>query len=108
MPTQVFSSWIDGTSGDPEGNGDLIKEEFQLGPVDLWVAQLVGAPAHKAGDQGSNPGTGKNLSIKLTTKELPEGYSKRPNIHQNPSCLQEYVIFNSISLFHGITALERP
>ena len=31
----------------------------------FWVAQLVRAPAHKAGDPG------ENFSLKLTTKDLP-------------------------------------
>ena len=29
----------------------------------------------KAGDPGSNPGRGGNFSLKLTTMNLPDGYS---------------------------------
>ena len=33
------------------------------------MAKLVRAPAHRAGDLGSNPGPGKNFSLNLLTKE---------------------------------------
>ena len=55
-----FPSRIDGTSADPKGNGDLIRQEFWLGPVD----RLGGS--RKAGDPHSNPGPGENFSLKLT------------------------------------------
>ena len=38
------------------------------------MTQLVGVPACKAGDTRSNPGPGKNFSLKLTTQDLPKGY----------------------------------
>ena len=38
----------------PEGDGDLIREEFELGPVDRLGGLVVIAPAHRAGDPGSN------------------------------------------------------
>ena len=31
----------------------------------IWIAQLIRAPARKAGDSGSNPGPGENFSLKL-------------------------------------------
>ena len=51
-------------------------KNFSLAQIFLWVAQLVRAPARKAGDPGSNPGAGENFSLKLTTHDLPDGYSK--------------------------------
>ena len=45
----------------PEGNGDPIREEFQLGPLDRLGGLVVIAPAHRAGDPGSNPGPGENI-----------------------------------------------
>ena len=38
------------------------------------MAQLVRAPAHRAGDQGWNPDSGKNFSLKLLIHDLPDGY----------------------------------
>ena len=49
----------------PEGKGDTIREEFLLGPVDHLAGLVVIAPTHRAGDPGSNPGSGKNFSLKL-------------------------------------------
>ena len=49
----------------PRGYGDLIREEFQLGPVDRLGGLVVITPAHRAGDLGSNPGVGENFSLKL-------------------------------------------
>ena len=49
----------------PEGDGDLIREEFWLGSVDILGGLMVAAPARKAGDPGSNPGPGDNFSLKL-------------------------------------------
>ena len=49
----------------PEGDGDLIREEFWLGPVDRLGGLVVIAPARTAGDPGSNPGPGENFSLKL-------------------------------------------
>ena len=48
-----------------EGKGDLIREEFLLGPVDCLGGLVVVAPARRAGDPGSNPGSGENFSLKL-------------------------------------------
>jgi hypothetical protein len=42
----------------------------------LLLLDLIRAPAHKAGDSGSNPGPGENFSLKLTTQDLLEGYSE--------------------------------
>ena len=48
---------------------------------------LVRAPARKAEDPGTNPGSGEILFLKLTTQDLPEGYRKL-NFHQNlPICV---------------------
>ena len=49
----------------PEGNGDPIREEFLLCPVDLLGGLVVIAPARTAGDPDSNPGPGENFSLKL-------------------------------------------
>ena len=52
----------------PEGDGDLIRQEFKLGPVDRLGGLVVTAPARRAGDPGSNPGAGKRIFyLKLTT-----------------------------------------
>ena len=40
----------------PEGNGDSLREDFLLGPVDRLGGLVVTAPAHRAGDPCSNPG----------------------------------------------------
>ena len=40
------------------------------------MAKLVRAPAHRAGDLGSNPGPGENFSLKLLICDLPDGYSE--------------------------------
>ena len=45
----------------PEGNGDPIREEFLLGPVDRLGGLVVIALARRAGDPGSNPGPGENF-----------------------------------------------
>ena len=58
----------------PEGNGDPIREEFLLGPVDRLGGLVVIAPACRAGDPGSNPGPGENLALKLLIYDLPDGY----------------------------------
>ena len=47
----------------PKGDGDLIREEFWLGPVDRLGGLVVIAPARRAGDPGSNPGPGENFSL---------------------------------------------
>ena len=39
----------------PESNGDPIREEFLLGPMDRLGGLVVIAPARRAGDPGSNP-----------------------------------------------------
>ena len=41
--------------------GDPIREEFLLGTVDRLGGLMVIAPARRAGDPISNPGTGKNF-----------------------------------------------
>ena len=48
----------------PEGKGDPIREEFLPGPVDRLGVLVVITPARRAGDPGSNPGPGKNFSLK--------------------------------------------
>ena len=40
----------------PEGNGDPIREEFLLGPVDWLGGLVIIAPARRAADPGSNSG----------------------------------------------------
>ena len=45
----------------PEGKEDPIREEFLLGPLDRLRGLVVIAPAHRAGDPGSNPGPGENF-----------------------------------------------
>ena len=60
----------------PEGKGDSIREEFLLGPVNRLGGLVVIAPAHRAGDPGSNPGPGENFSLKLLIYDLPDGYSE--------------------------------
>ena len=47
--------------------GKLLAQEF------IWVAQLE---VHRAGDPGLNPGPGENLSLKLTTLDLSDGFSE--------------------------------
>ena len=47
------------------------------------MTQLVRAPERKAGEPGSIPGPGENFSLKLTTQDLPDGYSEKLNFHQN-------------------------
>jgi hypothetical protein len=37
---------------------------------------LVRASAHRAGDPVTNPGSDENFSLKLTTQDLPDGYSE--------------------------------
>ena len=44
-----------------EGDGDLIREEFWLGPVDRLGSLVVIASTRRAGDLGSNPGSGENF-----------------------------------------------
>ena len=45
----------------PEGEGDPIREEFLLGPVDRLGDLVVIAPARRAGDPDSNRGPGENF-----------------------------------------------
>ena len=45
------------------------------------------APAYRAGDLGSNPGPGKNVSLKLTTYDLPGGYSENQIFRNMPKDL---------------------
>ena len=67
------------------------------------MAQLVRAPACKAGDPGSNPGPSENFSLKLTW-DLPEDYSEKLNFHQvsTPCHWSKYVI----KLFVNFPALQ--
>ena len=74
--TQVFSNTDRWHYCFPESYGDLIREEFQLGPVDDLGGLVVIAPARRAGDPGSNPGPGENSSLKLLIYDLSESYSK--------------------------------
>ena len=41
------------------------------------MAQLGRVPVHTAGDLRSNPGPGKNFSLKLTTRDQTDGYSEK-------------------------------
>ena len=45
----------------PEGNGDIIREEFLLGPAGRLGGLVVIAPARRDGDPGSNPSPGENM-----------------------------------------------
>ena len=47
------------------GSGDLLRENFWLGPAIRLGGADVSAPAHKAGDPDSNPGTGENFSLMI-------------------------------------------
>ena len=40
------------------------------------MAQLVRAPARRAGDPGSNPGPGENFFLELLIYDLSDGYSE--------------------------------
>ena len=60
-------SRIDCTSADHEDSGDLIEKNSSLAQWFVLVAQLVRAPACKAGVPGSNPGPDEKFSLKLTT-----------------------------------------
>ena len=40
-----------------------------------------GHPDLRSGNSVSNPGSGENFSLKLTTQDLPEGYSEKLNFH---------------------------
>ena len=44
-----------------EGKGDVIREEFLLGPVDCLGGLMVIVPVCRAGDPGSIPGPGENF-----------------------------------------------
>ena len=48
----------------PGGQGGTNKRRIAAWPSG-WVAQLVRAPARRAGDPGWNPGPGENFSLKL-------------------------------------------
>ena len=37
---------------------------------------VISAPARRTGDPGSNPGSGENFSLKLTSLDLLDGYSE--------------------------------
>ena len=45
----------------PEGNGDPIREEFLLGPVDRLGGLVVITPARRVGNPGSNRGPDENF-----------------------------------------------
>jgi hypothetical protein len=48
----------------PEGKGDLIREEFLLGPVDRLGGLVIIAPVRRAGDPDL-PGSGENFFSKI-------------------------------------------
>ena len=58
----------------PEGNGDPLRE-FLLGPVDCLSDLVVITPARRAGDAGSNPGSGDNCFLKLLLYGLVLDYN---------------------------------
>ena len=60
---------------------DLIKEKLWLGPVIYLGGTVRSAPTHTAEDLGSNPGHGEKFSLKLTTQDLPDIWSGKPNFH---------------------------
>ena len=47
---------------------------MQLGPVVRLGGLVVIAPARRAEDPGSNPGSGENFSLKLLIYDLSDGY----------------------------------
>ena len=47
-----------------------IEKNSSLAQWIVWVAQLVRAPARRAGDPGLNPGPGENFSLKLLIRWL--------------------------------------
>ena len=49
------------------------------------MAQLVKAPARRAGDPCSNPGPEENFSLKLTKQDLRAGYSESQIFNKNHS-----------------------
>ena len=84
--------------------------------MDSLCGSGVRSPSRKAGDPGSNPRPGENFSLKLTRKDLSEGYSEKINFHQcqynknplsntligNTSPLGEYDPRNVIKEVHGL------
>ena len=44
--------------------------------MDRLGGLVVIAPAHRAGDPGSNPGPDENFSLKLLIYDLSDGYSE--------------------------------
>ena len=60
----------DGTSTGPKVRGHQLRDKYWIGLVICLVIQSENASAHTAGDLGSNPGLGKNLSLKLTLNIL--------------------------------------
>ena len=68
----------------PEGDGDLIREEFWVGPVDRLGGLVVIAPARRAGDPGSIPGPGENFSLKLLIKYRFGKYDLRSSLTPPP------------------------
>ena len=44
--------------------------------MDRLGGLVVIVPEHRAGDPGSNPGPGKNFSLKLLIYDLSDGYSQ--------------------------------
>ena len=47
----------------PEGKGNPIREDIPAWPVDRLGGLVVRAPAHRAGDPGSNPGPGEKIFL---------------------------------------------
>ena len=64
------------------------------------MAQLVRAPARKAGEPGSNPDSGENFCLKLTTLDLLGGYSERLNF-----MYVNYVCYYSVQTLFFKTSL---
>ena len=67
---------INGTGVLPECNADLIREAFQLGLVDRLGGSVGQSSSASSWRPGSNSGLGENFSLKLTTQDLPDGYSE--------------------------------
>ena len=85
----------DVTSNSLEGIADQLRQIFWLGPM-ICLGGRVGA--HITGDLDSNPGPGENFSLKLTTKDLPDGYSENQSFINNlPLC-----VFNTNPPFKGM------
>ena len=56
--------------------GTITTKPPKLGPVDRLGGLVVISPACRAGNPSSNPGPGKNFSLKLLIYDLTDGYSE--------------------------------